>query len=170
MRRDDLRAQGLTEEQINFIMNLNGQDIEEARRNNDGVRAERERADGLQVQLDALNADLTAARNSAAGAADLRRQLDEVNARYEASRKNGAIRDALGKHKVRDAAMFARLLDDGKISIDKDGKITGLDEQVAALKESSGYLFLDNPDDRGGSAGSGSGGANFDMNAFLRSR
>lgn len=168
MRREDLRNQGLTEEQINFVMQQNGIDIENAANNDERLAAERNRAEGLQAQLDTLTADLTAARNSAAGAADLRRQLDEANARYQASVKANAIRDALTGHKVRDAGMFARLLDDSKITMDKDGKLTGLDEQVIALKESSGYLFTDTPADKGGNPGAGNTGDNFDMNAFLR--
>lgn len=168
MRREDLRNQGLTEEQINFVMQQNGMDIENAINNDERVTTERNRADSLQQQLETLSADLTAARNSAAGAAELRRQLDEANAKYQASTKANAIRDALAKHNVRDAGMFARLLDNEKITLGDDGKLTGLDEQVAVLKESSGYLFTDTPAPRGGNTGGNEAGANFDMNAFLR--
>lgn len=168
MRREDLRNQGLTDDQIEFVMQQNGQDIEAARQNNDAVQAERARADGLQQQLDSMMTDLTNARNSAANAAELRRQLDETNAKYRASTKANAIRDALAKHNVRDAGMFARLLDDAKITLGDDGSITGLDEQVKALRESSGYLFTDAPADKGGNPDAGNTGKTFDMNAFLR--
>lgn len=168
MRREELRARGLSEEQVEFIMQQNGQDIEAARNNSEAVQAERNRADALQAQLDTLNTALTEARNSAAGAAELRRQLDEAIAANKASAKANAIRDALAKHKPRDAAMLARLLDDAKIVHGDDGALQGLDEQVQALKQSSAYLFEDMPDKKGGSADAGSGGGSFDMNAFLR--
>lgn len=170
MRREDLRNQGLSDAQIEFVMQQNGQDVEAARQNNDAAAAERARADNLQQQLDTITADLTAARNSAAGAADLKRQLDAAQAKIKASAKANAIRDALAKHKPRDAAMLARLLDDDKIIHGDDGSISGLDEQVEALKQSSSYLFADAPSDKGGNTGAGGGGENFDMNAFLRSR
>lgn len=168
MRREDLRNQGLTDAQIEFVMQQNGQDIEAARQSNGDAQAERARADALHQQLTALNNDLTEARNNAANAADLRRQLDAAQARIKASSKANAIRDALVKHKPRDAAMLMRLLDDEKINHAEDGTLTGLDEQVEALKNSSSYLFDGMADDKGGSAGAGNGGGAFDMNAFLR--
>lgn len=170
MRREDLRTQGLTDAQIEFVMQQNGQDIEAARQNNEAVQAERNRANDLQEQLNTLTADLTEARNNAANAADLRRQLDAAQAKIKASTKANAIRDALAKHKPRDAAMLARLLDDNKIIYGDDGSISGLDEQVEEMKKSSGYLFMDEPDGKGGNPGAGGGHENFDMNAFLRGR
>lgn len=168
MRREELRAQGLSESQIEFVMQQNGQDIENARQNSEAVQAERARADGLQEQLDTVRADLQAAQTGAATAAELRRQLGEAQARIDAATKANAIRDALAKHKPRDAAMLARLLDSDKITLAADGTLTGLDEQVAPLKESSAYLFTDAPDDQGGNPPGGGSGGKFDMNAFLR--
>ena len=168
MRREDLRAQGLSDAQIDFVMQQNGQDIENARQNSEAVQAERTRADNLQEQLDAVRADLQAAQTSAASAADLRRQLGETQARLNASTKANAIRDALIKHKPRDAAMLARLLDSEKITLAEDGTLTGLDEQVEPLKQSSAYLFADAPDNQGGTPPAGGSGTTFDMNAFLR--
>ena len=85
MKREDLRNQGLTDAQIEFVMQQNGQDIEAARQSNGDAQAERARADALQQQLTALNNDLTEARNNAANAADLRRQLDAARAKIKAS-------------------------------------------------------------------------------------
>lgn len=167
MRREELRAQGLSEAQIEFVMQQNGQDIENARQNSEAAQAERARADALQEQLDTVRADLQAAQTGAATAAELRRQLGETQARLQASTKANAIRDALAKHKPRDAAMLARLLDSDKITLADDGTLTGLDEQVELLKQSSAYLFADAPDSSGGTPPAGGAGT-FDMNAFLR--
>lgn len=166
MKREDLKAMNLTDEQINQIMGWNGQDIENAKQN--AAATEKERADGLQEQLNNLTNDLAEARNTAASAKDLKTKLDAAEARYKAATKASAIRDALAQYKPKDAAMLARLLDDSKITVADDGTITGLQEQVDPLKANSAYLFADTPDPQGGNPNSGTGGGTFDMNAFLR--
>ena len=166
MKREDLKAMNLTDEQVNQIMGWNGQDIENAKQN--AAATEKARADGLQEQLNTLTNDLAEARNSAASAKDLKTKLDAAEAKLKASTKANAIRDALAEFKPRDAAMLHRLLDDEKITIAEDGTISGLKEQVEPLKANSAYLFADTPDDRGGNPNAGGGGTAFDMNAFLR--
>lgn len=166
MKREDLKAMNLTDEQVNQIMTWNGQDIEAAKTN--AAATEKVRADGLQNQLNTLTNDLAEARNTAASAKDLKDKLDAAEAKYKAATKASTIRDALAQYKPKDAAMLARLLDDSKITIADDGTISGLKEQVEPLKESSGYLFSDTPDPQGGNPNPGPGGGTFDMNAFLR--
>lgn len=165
MKREELRAMGLSEEQVNTIMKQNGQDIEAAR--NEAAQ-EKARADGLQEQLTSLTADLASARNEAVTAKDLKARLDAAEAKIKASAKIGAVRDAIAQYKPRDAAMLLRLLDMDKIEQAEDGTLTGLREQVDPLKENSSFLFSDTPDPRGGNPDAGSGGGAFDMNAFLR--
>lgn len=77
MKREDLKALGLTDEQVNAVMQQHGVDVENAKKNAgaDATAAEKLRADGLQAQLDALTADLTQARASAATARELRDAL-----------------------------------------------------------------------------------------------
>lgn len=171
MKREELRAMGLTDEQVNAIMQKNGEDIENAKKGAEGgdAAAEKARADSLQAQLDTLTADLATARASAAGAKELRDALDAANAKIAASKKTSAIRDALVQYKPRDSAMIMRLLDLDKIKIEADGAITGLKEQMDPMKEASGFLFSDSPDQNGGNPPGRSGGESFDMNAFLRS-
>ena len=166
MKREDLKSKGLSDEQIEFVMQQNGQDIENAKQN--AAATEKARADGLQQQLATLTSDLADARNNAANAKDLKDKLDAANAKLQASTKANAIRDALAEYKPRDAAMLARLLDDAKITLAEDGTVSGLKEQVEPLKQNSAYLFSDAPDSQGGNAGTDSGGGAFDMNAFLR--
>lgn len=166
MKREDLKAMGLTDDQVNTIMTQNGQDIENAKQN--AAAAEKARADGLQTQLDTLTTDLNNARNDAISAKDMKARMDAAEAKVKAFQRNSAILDGLAKHKPRDAKMLAKLLDDSKITNADDGTISGLDEQVEALKESSPFLFSDTPDPRGGNPDAGSGGKEFNMNAFLR--
>lgn len=166
MKREDLKAMGLTDDQVNTIMTQNGQDIENAKQN--AAATEKAHADGLQIQLDTLTADLTTARNEAITAKDMKTRLEAAEAKVKAFQRSTAIHDGLAQYKPRDAKMLAKLLDDSKINIADDGTISGLAEQVEALKQSSGYLFADTPSEKGGSPDSGKGGEAFNMNAFLR--
>lgn len=170
MKREELQTLGLTEEQINAVMKQNGIDIETAKQNAGGAEAasEKARADRLQAQIDEITVSLAAAQESASSAAALRKSFDELTAKHNATIKANAIRDALAEYKPRDAAMLARLLDNDKITVEADGKVSGLKEQVEPLKQSSGYLFTDTPDTSGGNPNSGNAGNTFDMNAFLR--
>lgn len=166
MKREDLKAMNLTDEQINQIMGWNGQDIENAKQN--AAATEKARADGLQEQLNTLTTDLANARNEAVTAKDLKAKLDAADAKIKTMQRASAIHDSLVQYKPKDAKMLAKLLDDSKITVGDDGTISGLQEQVDALKESSGYLFTDTPDDKGGNPNPGKGNDTFDMNAFLR--
>lgn len=166
MKREDLKAMNLTDEQINQIMGWNGQDIENAKQN--AAATEKARADGLQEQLNTLTTDLANARNEAVTAKDLKAKLDAADAKIKTMQRASAIHDNLAQYKPKDAKMLAKLLDDSKITVGDDGTISGLQEQVDALKESSGYLFTDTPDDKGGNPNPGKGNDTFDMNAFLR--
>lgn len=168
MKREELRAQGLTEAQIEFVMQQNGQDIEAARQNSDAVQAERAISQELRQQLDTIRADLQAAQTGAATAAELRRQLGEAQARLDASTKANAVRDAVMQYKPRDVAMIMRLIDMDKINVGQDGTLTGLKEQMDPMKEASDFLFTDAPDSSGGTPPAGGGGNAFDMNSFLR--
>lgn len=169
MKREELRALGLNEDQINAIMQQNGQDIEAARQSAGDAAAEKARADRLQAQVDQFTIDLAAAQESASSAAALRRSFEELTAKHNATIKANAIRDALAEYKPRDAAVIARLIDPEKVTVGADGKVSGgLKEQVDPLKTSSGYLFADTPDPQGGNPDGGNAGGTFDMNAFLR--
>lgn len=168
MKREELRAMGLTEDQINAIMQQNGQDIEAARQGSGDAAAEKARADRLQAQVDQFTIDLAAAQESASSAAALRKSFEELTAKHNATIKANAIRDALTEYKPRDAAMLMRLLDHEKITIGSDGTVSGLKEQVEPMKQASGYLFTDTPDAAGGTPDRGGSGGGFDMNAFLR--
>lgn len=170
MKREELQAIGLNDEQINAVMKQNGIDIEAAKQAGGSAEAatEKARADRLQTQLDEITISLAAAQESASSAAALRKSFDELTAKHNATIKANAIRDALAEFKPKDVAVLARLLDNEKITLGADGKVSGLREQVEPLKESSGYLFADAPDARGGNAEGGNPGNTFDMNAFLR--
>ena len=165
MKREDLKAMNLSDEQVNQIMAWNGQDMQAAKSE---AATEKARADGLQEQLNTLTTDLANARNEAVTAKDLKTKLEAAEAKIKASTKHNAIRDALAEFKPKDSAMLLRLLEMDKIEYAEDGTITGLKEQIDPLKANSAYLFADTPDPAGGNPNPGNTGGAFDMNAFLR--
>lgn len=67
---------------------------------------------------------------------------EEYEARLTKSRQEYAIDLALTKAKAKNPKAVKALLDLEQIKLDDD-KVTGLDEQLKALKESDGYLFDD---------------------------
>lgn len=59
----------------------------------------------------------------------------------ESARLESAIKLAIAKSGTRSEKALMGMLDKDAIKIDKDGKITGLDEQIEAIKKSDGFLF-----------------------------
>lgn len=170
MKREELQALGLNDDQINAVMKQNGMDIEAAKQAGGSAEAasEKARADRLQTQLDEITVSLAAAQESASSAAALRKSFDELSAKHNATIKANAVRDAAAAYNPKDIALLMRLLDLDKMTVEADGKVTGLKEQIDPLQESNGYLFANSPDIKGGSPDGGTPGNTFDMNAFLR--
>ncbi|MBR6029215.1 MAG: phage scaffolding protein [Clostridia bacterium] len=106
----------------------------------------------------------------------LTQQVKDRDATITGMKRSGKIREALTKARVRDASVVEKLLDASRIGEDDKGNLTGLDEQVKALKASSGYLFEEEKGGRAGFGGgknpdSGSGGGiggNGEINALIR--
>ena len=106
----------------------------------------------------------------------LTQQVKDRDATITGMKRSGKILEALTKARVRDASVVEKLLDASRIGEDDKGNLTGLDEQVKALKASSGYLFEEEKGGRAGFGGgknpdSGSGGGiggNGEINALIR--
>lgn len=81
----------------------------------------------LKVQLEALQTENKAAKEQ-----------------YETERKNlkleTAIKLALGET-AHDTELVTGLFDKSKLVISEDGKVSGLEEQLKALKETKAFLF-----------------------------
>ena len=84
----------------------------------------------------------------------LTQQVKDRDATITGMKRSGKIQEALRKAKARDAAVVEKLLDVSKIGEDDKGALTGLDDQIKALKASSAYLF---EEEKGGKAGFGGG-------------
>lgn len=84
----------------------------------------------------------------------LTQQVKDRDATITGMKRSGKIQDALRKAKARDAAVVEKLLDASKIGEDDKGNLTGLEDQIKALKAGSAYLF---EEEKGGKAGFGGG-------------
>lgn len=139
----------------------------------------------LKSTIATLTQQLSEAKKAGEGAATLQATIDSLtqqvkdrDATITGMKRSGKIREALTKAKARDAAVVEKLLDASKIGEDDNGNLTGLDDQVKALKASSAYLFEEEKGGRAGfgggkdpSAGGGNGGnnaGNGEINALIR--
>lgn len=114
----------------------------------------------MRTTINQLTQQLAEAKKAGEGAAGLQATIDSLNQQIQerdatitGMKRSGKIREALVKANVRDASVVEKLLDGGKIGEDDKGNLTGLDDQIKALKESSGYLFAEEPANRGGWSG-----------------
>ena len=162
MKREDVKAkiQGITEEQLDWLMAQNGADI----------TREKEATQDAQTQLEAANKTIAGLKKAAkefdgVNVKELQEKLSTLQSRYDtdlaAMRRDSAIDLALTKARAKSGIAAKAMLDLEKIKLE-DGKLTGLDEQLEALKKDNGWLFEDESNtgvkvDTGGEHGQGGG-------------
>ncbi|MBP3486518.1 MAG: phage scaffolding protein [Oscillospiraceae bacterium] len=139
MTRDELLALGLTDEQAGAVLAA---------------------FTGLQAQIDA-------AKQTEVENASLTARIAALEEEIQLRDKRDAVLMELPAHQPRDVQIILRLIDLSRIGME-EGKITGLNEQLHALRAAAPYLFAGAPDPVGGTAASGMHPTDFDMNTFLR--
>ena len=153
MKRKFLEDMGLTKEQIDSIMEENGKDVNAAK---DGLDQTRTELQQTKDQLSERDGQLEDLKKASGDNAELRKQISDLqdeNRQKDAEhqeeirnlRLDAAIRSAIG-NSAQDADLVAGLIDKGKLLLSDDGKVTGLNEQVKALKESKAFLFKEEAD------------------------
>lgn len=108
---------------------------------------ERTKAKNLTTRVNDLTQQLADAQKTAGDVDALNQQITKLT-QDVADRDNKLaslstdydIKDALRAAKARDVDIVFGLLDRSKIT-SKDGKLSGVDEQVKAIRESKGFLF-----------------------------
>ena len=99
--------------------------------------------------LQDAEAKLAASQASAQTAQALQTELDNLKAQY--AKDTGELKlgrevdKALMGAKARNMELVRRALDLSKVTVAEDGSISGLSEQLDALKKSDGYLFAEEP-------------------------
>lgn len=148
MKRKFLEDLGLDKDAIDKVMAENGADIEAAKADYDALKQER---DSLAAQVTERDGQLETLRKSAGENEALTKQIADLQAenlaarqQYESDMKelklSTAIKLALGDA-AQDTELVAGLFDKSKLILSEDGKVTGLEEQLKALKKEKAFLF-----------------------------
>lgn len=158
MKTEDLKAIGLTQEQIDEVFRLNGLDIKKQTDEIENLKGELGKLDEANTKIESLNGMITERDSqleelkSQVGDVETLKaritELQETNAKsvldYE-NKLNELITDSAINlrlnGKVHDIDIASSLIDKSKLVMD-NGKIIGLDEQIESLKETKGFLFI----------------------------
>ncbi len=182
MKREELKELGLTDEQIGSIMALHGVTVNEL---NSRVSTAEQQATQYQEQLEKNQNELNDFKANAKGNEDLTKQLEDLQSRFDEIKtsseqqiadlkKSSAIDIALTQAGAKNIKAAKALLDSESLELTDEG-LKGLDDQLAALKESDGYLFGSNepvpPNPEGKKAtfgGNPSSGQNVEEDVFAK--
>lgn len=101
---------------------------------------------------------------------DLNQRLERAQNQLADQQKRAAALREIRKFSPRDPEIALNLVDLGRVQMDEGGRLSGLDEQVQALRAQSGFLFQSPSPQGGGYAPQNRPDPtqNFDMNQFLR--
>ena len=151
MKREELKGLGLSDEQVDKVMGIHGTDVNDLKGQVSQLTTERDAlkqraADSdkqlnelkaahkddkdFQAEIDKLKADNKAKDDAAS------KQLKETQLNYQTEL-------ALVKAGALNTKAASALIDKDKLGLDEKGNVTGLDEQLEALKsdDSSKFLF-----------------------------
>lgn len=147
MNKEDLIAMGLTEEQAKKVMDsLDGNFVTKARFNeiNEENKTLKKSVSDRDKQLEDLkkssgdNAALQQISDLQKQNADQQKAHDEELAKLKL---DNAVEIALSGAKARNGKAVKAMLDMSKVKLGEDGKLSGFDEQIEALKKSDAYMF-----------------------------
>lgn len=168
MKREELKELGLNDDQIAAVMTSYGKEVNPLKEQVDSLTSER---DNLKQQVSDRDGQLDDLRKNAGKNEELQatiKQLQEDNkataTKYQndlaAKEKGFKIEGALRDAKARNVKAVLSLIDTEKVSVQKDGTLDGLTDQIEAVKKSDSYLFdgeakVDQPIKFGGNFGNG---------------
>ena len=154
MTRKQLEDLGLTKEQVDSVMKINGDDIENAK----GTAATeiknlQTEVEGLKTQVGDRDKQLETLKASAGDNADLKKQIEDLqteNATAKASHESElnqlkidfAVEKALTGAKAKNIRAVKALLELEDAKLDKDGNVKGLAEQIEKLTTGDDTKFL----------------------------
>ena len=150
MKKEDLIAMGLTEEQAKKVMDsLDGNFVTKTRFNE--VNEENKTLKQSVADRDKQLEDL---KKSSGDNAELKKQIEtlqqqnaEQQKAHEAELKqlklDNAIDTALTAAGAKNVKAVKPFIDTTKIKLGEDGKLTGLDEQLKEVQKTDGYLFAE---------------------------
>lgn len=151
MNRDELKALGLTDEQVEAVMASHGKVFNPVKQNLDSVTTER---DDLKGQIAERDTQLESLKSKAGDNEELLNQIEQLKtdnatktadmqAKLDAQAFDFALDKTIMAAGGRNSKAIKVLLDNEIIKLADDGNLIGLSEQLTNLKESDGYLFTD---------------------------
>lgn len=149
MKRNQLKDLGLDENQIKAVMDLNGEDINNAKSGNDAIVEEN---NALKAQIAERDKDLKNLRKNAKDNEELSNSYKKLETKYKndtadltnklnQTRLTSAVDRALSASKVRDTKAIKGFLDMNKVKLDDQGNLSGLDEQIKEIRQTAPYIF-----------------------------
>lgn len=154
MTRKQLEDLGLTKEQADSVMKINGDDIENAKGTaSTEIKNLQTEVEGLKTQVGDRDKQLETLKASAWDNADLKKQIEDLqteNATAKATHESElnqlkidfAVEKALTGAKAKNITAVKALLDLKDAKFDKEGNVKGLAEQIEKLTSDEGTKFL----------------------------
>lgn len=154
MKTEDLKAQGLTDEQINFVMSENGKDLKTLQDENATLKAEKSQLENDKAVITKEKEDKEKAYSELQKNTISKEEYDKkIKEIEETSKKahddyvldqllDAALEDAKVLKSENARSSVKGLLDMDKISVAKDQKsLIGIKEQLDGIKKTDGYFF-----------------------------
>lgn len=162
MKRTELEAMGLTKEQVNSIMKINGDDIENTKASSaSDIATLKAENTALTAQVKERDTQIDGLKKSAGDNAELQKQIETLQAENKAKdethakeltqlRIDAAVEKALTDGGAKNVKAVKALLDLSDAKLSDDGTVKGLAEQIQKLQagEDSKFLFAEKQQDQ----------------------
>lgn len=154
MTRKQLEDLGLTKEQADSVMKINGDDIENAKGTaSTEIKNLQTEVEGLKTQVGDRDKQLETLKASAGDNADLKKQIEDLQTENATAKANHeselnqlkidfAVEKALTGAKAKNIKAVKALLELNDAKLDKEGNVKGLAEQIEKLTSGDDTKFL----------------------------
>lgn len=154
MKRKELEDLGLTKEQVDSVIKINGADIENAKSAAESeVQNLKTEVLGLNAQVSERDKQLETLKATAGDNETLTQQIAELQAENSKAKETHesemnqlkidfAVEKALTGAKAKNVKAVKALLDLADAKFDKEGNVKGLQEQIEKLTSDEGTKFL----------------------------
>lgn len=149
MKKDFLAQLGLNDEQVQAVLVQYGKDVTSIKASNEQLQTQ---VDELATQVGDRDKQLKKLEKAAGDNVELQKEIaclreknekqaNEWQAKISEQSKNFSISNALRDAGAKNVKAVTALLDMEKVSVDDNGNLIGLSDQVKALQETDAYLF-----------------------------
>lgn len=149
MKKEFLAQLGLNEEQAQAVLVQYGKDVTSIKASNEQLQTQ---VDELQTQVGDRDKQLKKLEKAAGDNAELQKEIADLREKNEKQAnewqnkiseqsKNFSISNALRDAGAKNVKAVTALLDMDKVSVDDNGNLLGLSDQVKSLQETDAYLF-----------------------------